>query len=130
MKKCVISLNKDEKAMPFRNFQMVNVKNLKVEFKKKWKNTTYLFTKILIIGWYTQRYIRELVKKLGQFRERHMTLNCLLTPAHLNSIWKVNSAKVHFYLLTCELKKIQLFVGRLGGKSKNICCIKKKHTIW
>ena len=27
-------------------------------------------------------------------------------------------------------KKIQLFVGRLGGKSKNICCIKKKHTIW
>ena len=54
-----------------------------------------------------------------------MTLNCLLTPAHLNSIWKVNSAKVHFYLLTCELKKIQLFVGRLGGKSKNICCIKR-----
>ena len=66
---------------------------------------TYLFTEILVIGWYTQRYIRELVKKLGQFRERHMTLNCLLTPAHLNSIWKVNSAKVHFYLLTCELKK-------------------------
>ena len=32
---------------------------------------TYLFTEILVIGWYTQRYIRELVKKLGQFRERH-----------------------------------------------------------
>ena len=37
MKKCVISLNKDEKAMPFRNFQMVNVKNLKVELKKNGK---------------------------------------------------------------------------------------------
>ena len=47
-----------------------------------------------------------------------MTLNCLLTPAHLNSIWKVNSAKVHFYLLTCELKKIQLFVGRLEGNQR------------
>ena len=87
---------------------------------------TYLFTEILVIGWYTQRYIRELVKKLGQFRERHMTLNCLLTHAHLNSIWKVNSAKVHFYLLTCELKKNSIICWQVRREIKEYMLHKKE----
>ena len=34
LKKCAISLYKDEKGMPFMNFKIVNAKNKKMEFKK------------------------------------------------------------------------------------------------
>ena len=33
-----------------------------------------------------------------------MTLTSLLTPAHLNSIWKENSATLLFHLLTLKLE--------------------------
>ena len=35
VEKCVISLYKDGKGMPFMNFKIVNAKNLKMEFKEK-----------------------------------------------------------------------------------------------
>ena len=40
----------DEKRMPFMNFEVVNAKNLNMEFKK----TAKIFTEILIIGWHTE----------------------------------------------------------------------------
>ena len=35
LKKCIISLYKDEKGMPLMNFKIVHAKNLKMELKKK-----------------------------------------------------------------------------------------------
>ena len=35
LKKCIISLYKDEKGMPLMNFKIVHATNLKMELKKK-----------------------------------------------------------------------------------------------
>ena len=51
--KCVITLNKDEKAMQFMNFKRVNAKNFKMKLKKTAKiNMAYPFTEILNIRWH------------------------------------------------------------------------------
>ena len=34
IQKCVITLNKNEKAMPFMNFKKANAKNVKMKWKK------------------------------------------------------------------------------------------------
>ena len=52
----------DEKRMPFKNFKIVNAKNLKMEFKKTtkiWHMYSLRFSSLAA----TQRYKRSFVKK-------------------------------------------------------------------
>ena len=56
----------DEKRMPFMNFKIVNVKNLKIELKKKTAKIWYIYSLIIKSLAGTRRYKRGFVKKLGQ----------------------------------------------------------------
>ena len=55
----------DEKRMPFMNFKIVNVKNLKMELEKTAK-IWHIYSLIIKSLAGTRRYKRGFVKKLGQ----------------------------------------------------------------
>ena len=67
--------------MPFMNFKIENVKNIKMEFKKNAKNLAYLFTKMLIISWHTdvKEALRKKIRAIKlEIQDKHMTLTSLL----------------------------------------------------